>query len=354
MKKNAKKSYLHDLLTYPSGQARSTASKLPKQGIHITTFTPKEAHTSTLQLTEDSTLPLPADEAVTWYHLIGVSQADTLHRLLEPFMIHELVMEDILSTKQRPKIEDYGQYLFIATTVFGTDSKGMHNDQVYLILGKNFIITVQSKPLGLFTPIKNRLSEDYERVYSKGAAFLAYMLIDRVVDDYFVAMDAIAARNEKLDQKLFSTNNSDILPKIHRLKRDAVRIRRALIPMREGLTQMMRGDFALIPADIHVFVRDTYDHTLQLSESLDAIRDTVQSMMDVYLSFQSNALNKQMRVLTSITIIFMPLTLIAGIYGMNFDFMPELHWRYGYFAVLGLMAVLAVIMLKIFKKKDWL
>ncbi|MDO5686148.1 MAG: magnesium/cobalt transporter CorA [Neisseria sp.] len=356
MKKTAKKDYLQDLLTNPSGQARGDTKKQSARHLNITVFSPDGVQIQEFpyDIKQQTLLPPPTDNNVTWYHLVGINDADSLHRLLEPFAVHDLVLEDILNIKQRPKIEDYGTYLFIAATVFGNDGKGMHADQIYLILGKNFIISLQRKPLGLFTPMRKRLHEDFERVHAQGAAFLAYMLLDRMVDDYFVSLDHLTAKTEKLDQKLFAEQGTDMLPRIHRLKRDAVRLRRTLLPLREGLSQIMRGDFPLIPPSVHIFLRDTYDHTLQLSESLDAIRDTVQSMMDVHLSFQSNALNKQMRVLTSITIIFMPLTLIAGIYGMNFDFMPELHWKYGYFIILGLMATLAGGMLWLFNRKRWL
>ena len=190
---------------------------------------------------------------------------------------------------------------------------------------------------------------------NKNTAFLAYCLLDRIVDDYFIVLEEYNNRVEVIDKSLFKNENSDILSKIHRLKRDAVRLRRTLLPLRDVFYQLaVRGDFAIFKGESTVYLRDVYDHNMQLIESLDASRDMVLSMMDIYLSFQSNRMNQQMRVLTVITIIFMPLTVITGIYGMNFDNMPELHWHYGYFMVLGVMLCIIIGLLIFFSRRKWL
>lgn len=190
---------------------------------------------------------------------------------------------------------------------------------------------------------------------NKNTAFLAYCLLDRIVDDYFIVLESYNNRVEVIDKSLFKNENSDILSKIHRLKRDAVRLRRTLLPLRDVFYQLaVRGDFAIFKGESTVYLRDVYDHNMQLIESLDASRDMVLSMMDIYLSFQSNRMNQQMRVLTVITIIFMPLTVITGIYGMNFDNMPELHWHYGYFMVLGVMLCIIIGLLIFFSRRKWL
>lgn len=175
------------------------------------------------------------------------------------------------------------------------------------------------------------------------------------MDDYFIVLESYNNRVETIDKSLFKNENSDILSKIHRLKRDAVRLRRTLLPLRDVFYQLaVRGDFAIFKGESTVYLRDVYDHNMQLIESLDASRDMVLSMMDIYLSFQSNRMNQQMRVLTVITIIFMPLTVITGIYGMNFDNMPELHWHYGYFMVLGVMLCIIIGLLIFFSRRKWL
>ena len=175
------------------------------------------------------------------------------------------------------------------------------------------------------------------------------------MDDYFIVLESYNNRVETIDKSLFKNENSDILSKIHRLKRDAVRLRRTLLPLRDVFYQLaVRGDFAIFKGESTVYLRDVYDHNMQLIESLDASRDMVLSMMDIYLSFQSNRMNQQMRVLTVITIIFMPLTVITGIYGMNFDNMPELHWHYGYFMVLDVMLCIIIGLLIFFSRRKWL
>ena len=199
------------------------------------------------------------------------------------------------------------------------------------------------------------MHENPHNILNKNTAFLAYCLLDRIVDDYFIVLESYNNRVEAIDKSLFKNENSDILSKIHRLKRDAVRLRRTLLPLRDVFYQLaVRGDFAIFKGESTVYLRDVYDHNMQLIESLDASRDMVLSMMDIYLSFQSNRMNQQMRVLTVITIIFMPLTVITGIYGMNFDNMPELHWHYGYFMVLGVMLCIIIGLLIFFSRRKWL
>ncbi len=186
---------------------------------------------------------------------------------------------------------------------------------------------------------------------------MAYAFIDRLVDDYFLITDTYNEHVETIDRALFQSggnNNNDLLIKIHRLKRDALRIRRTLTPIRDVLTMLLRGDFDVFNGESQIYLRDTYDHVLQLIESIDASRDSVLSMMDVYLSFQSNKLNQQIRVLTVVTLLFMPLTVITGIYGMNFENMPELKWHYGYYMVLGLMLLITAYSLYFFRKRNWL
>lgn len=351
--KTLPKKTLQDLLTYSSAQQRANVAKSPAVLAECLQVHSEGIRSFAIDET-DLPLPLPEEGDIRWYHLVGITDAGQLQQLLANFLVHDLVIEDMTNTKQRPKFEEYGHYLFVVTTVFNASGKSVGSDHIFLIVGKNYIITVQRKPLGLFSSLKKRLPENLERIQEFGVAFLAYIMLDRIVDDYFVAVEDLLARGEKLDQKLFSGQDSDILPRIHRLKHDSIKIRRTLTPIRDGIAQIMRSEYTRFPDALNVFFRDTLDHCLQLSESLESVHYSVQSMMDIHLSFQSNALNKQMRVLTSITIIFMPMTLLTGIYGMNFDHMPELHWKYGYFALLAFMAVLAAVLVRIFKRRHWL
>lgn len=293
---------------------------------------------------------------INWLHFVGINNPELLKHALRPYGIHELVVEDILSRKQRPKIEDYGRYVFIAAQVHHYSGTKLHSDQIYLVIGKDFVLSFQQKPLGLFSQFRQLMSGNPNNVLHKNTAFLAYCLLDRIIDDYFIVLEDYNSRVETLDKALFKDDSDNtLLGKIHRLKRDALRLRRALVPMRDGLYQLaVRGDYAFFEGESTIYLRDVYDHNLQLIESLDASRDMVVGMMDVHLSFQSHRMNRQMRVLTVITIIFMPLTVLTGIYGMNFDYMPELRWHYGYYALLGLMAAIIVSLLVYFSRRKWL
>ncbi len=336
---------------------RSNTDNAPRSAIHQTLYSADTfAQHNYLAGKKLPDIVRPQAGQTNWLHFVGINNAALLKHTLEPYGIHELVIEDILSRKQRPKIEDYDNYLFIAAQVYHYTAAGkLNSDQVYLIIGKDFVLSFQQKPLGLFSQLRRQMSENPRGILGKNTAFLAYCLLDRIVDDYFIVLEEYNNRVEAIDKSLFKDENSDILGKIHRLKRDAVRLRRTLLPLRDVFYQLaVRGDFAIFKGESTVYLRDVYDHNMQLIESLDASRDMVLSMMDIYLSFQSNRMNQQMRVLTVITIIFMPLTVITGIYGMNFDNMPELHWHYGYFMVLGLMLCIIVGLLIFFSRRKWL
>ncbi len=335
---------------------RSDVSSVPSRCLHVTLYNAETVQSYDLtqaQLTPADLPPQPPDQFL-WLHFVGIEDTASLHALLGHYGIHPLVMEDILNHRQRPKVEDYGDYLFMAGRVFQYKNNKLVGDQVYMIFGTNWLMTFQRRPLGLFSVVRDRITNNIGHIRSKGLDFLAYTLIDRLIDDYFITIDQYNQQAEEIDKRLFSSNNQDILTRIHSMKRDATRLRRTLMPLRDSLSQLVRGDFAQFDRESHLFLRDAYDHAIQLLESLDAARDMVLGMMDVYLSFQSNQLNQQMRMLTVITIIFMPLTLISSIYGMNFEHMPELHWRYGYFMVLALMAAIAGSLLYFFYKRHWL
>ena len=337
---------------------RSNTSNAPKAAIHQTLYS-ADSFAQHDYLAKGKKLPkiTPAEAGQTnWLHFVGINNIDLLRHTLQPYGIHELVIEDILSRKQRPKIEDYGHYIFIAAQVYHYSTTKLHSDQIYLVIGKDFVLSFQQKPLGLFSQFRQIMRNNPNHVLDKNTAFLAYCLLDRIVDDYFIVLEDYNNRVEAIDKALFKDENDDtLLSRIHRLKRDAVRLRRTLLPMRDVFYQLaVRGDYDIFEGESTVYLRDVYDHNLQLIETLEASRDMVVSMMDVYLSFQSNRMNQQMRVLTVITIMFMPLTVLTGIYGMNFDNMPELHWHYGYYAVLGLMATIIIGLLIFFFRRKWL
>lgn len=296
-------------------------------------------------------------EPVLWLNVYGLHEPAVMRAIGERFNLHPLVLEDILNSRQRPKIEDYGDYLFIASRVFQFPGEGngrLRHDQIYLVIGRHFVLSFQSRPLGVFEPVRERLRAARGLIRTRGADYLAYSLLDAVVDDYFGVLGEFTEYVEQTDSQLLVGRDASILRRIQRLKHDCLRLRRSILPVREVLGALSRGDYEFFQPETRVYLRDAYDHTVHVIESLEMSRELVGDMLDLYLSTQSNRLNLQMRVLTALSMIFMPLTLIAGIYGMNFENMPELHWHYGYFFILALMLVMGTGLYFVFWRRKWL
>ena len=293
---------------------------------------------------------------VTWINIDGLHQIEILEKLGECYGFHPLVLEDILNTDQRPKMEDYGDYLYIVLKMLSTNDKSgeTETEQVSLILGPNFIFSFQEKEGDVFDPIRERIRSGKGRIRKMGADYLAYALLDSIVDNYFTIMEKLGETIEFLEEELVTQPTPETLQTIHQLKRELIFLRKAVWPLREVISGLERGELVLIKEATRIYLRDVYDHTIQVIDTIETFRDMISGMLDIYLSSVSNRLNSVMKVLTIIATIFMPLTLIAGIYGMNFKFMPELEWRWGYPMVWVLMIVISVSMLIYFKKKRWL
>ncbi len=292
---------------------------------------------------------------VTWVNVTGINQADMLEKLGHCFDLHPLVMEDILNTDQRPKMEDYGENLFIVLkTLFYVDPTGeIGADQISLILRPNSLLSFQERKTDMFAPIEERLRNGKGRLRKMGADYLAYLLLDVIVDRYFIILEKLGDKIEGLEEKLITAPTPQVLRQIQKLKRDMLLLRRWIWPLREVISGLERGEPALIQGSTRIYLRDVYDHTIQVMDTIEVFRDMLSGMLDIYLSSVSNRLNAVMKVLTIIATIFMPLTFIAGLYGMNFEYMPELKWRWGYPLILAVMALIVVYMLAVFKKKQW-
>ena len=305
----------------------------------------------------DLTECFPCSDAstVTWIDVNSVHQVELVAKLGECFSLHPLVVEDILNTDQRPKLEDYGEYLFIVFRAFSCNGGlcPMETEQISLILGPNYVISFQEKESTVFDKILERIRTGKGRTVKSGADYLAYSLLDTIVDNYFIVLEHLGERMEALEDTLVANPASQTLREIHLLKRDLISIRRSVWPLREVLNNMQREGTILITETTRVYLRDVYDHAIHAIDTLETFRDMISGMLDIYLSSASNRLNEVMKVLTIIATIFIPLTFIVGVYGMNFRFMPELRWRWGYPAVLLLMAGISVYMLYFFKKKKW-
>jgi magnesium transporter len=294
---------------------------------------------------------------VTWINVDRVDRVHIIENLGECYGLHPLVMEDILNTDQRPKLEDYDAYHYIVLKMLHYNGSGsqIEVEQVSLILGRNFVLSFQEGKEGdAFNTVREALRKGKGRIRRSGADYLAYTLIDAIVDHYFVILERLGERIEVLEEELIRAPTAKTLHEIHRLKREMIFLRKAVWPLREVIAGLQRGESPLIQEQTKVYLRDVYDHTIQIIDAVETFRDMVSGMLDIYLSSVSNRLNAVMKVLTIITTVFMPLTFIAGIYGMNFEHMPELKWPWGYPVVLSGMGLIAFLMLIYFKKKKWL
>ncbi len=294
---------------------------------------------------------------VTWINIDGIHQSEIIEKTGACYNLHPLVLEDIQNTEQRPKIESYADYLYIVLKMlyFDDASGAVSTEQVSLIVGQNYVISFQEGVEGdVFGHLRERLRNEKGRARKLGADYLAYSLIDAIVDNYFVILEKLGENIEMLEEKLVTNPTTTTLHDIHFLKREMIYLRKAVWPLREVISIFSRTDSDIVQESTRIYLRDVYDHTIQVIDTVESYRDMVSGMLDIYLSSVSNRMNAVMKVLTIIATIFMPLTFLAGVYGMNFKHMPELEWRYGYFMLWGVMLIIAIWMLIFFRKKKWL
>jgi magnesium transporter len=293
---------------------------------------------------------------VTWINIDGLHQVEILEKLDECYGLHPLVLEDILNTDQRPKMEDYGEYLYIVlrTLNYNDKSSEIESEQISLVLGPNFVFSFQEREGDTFNPIRDRIRNSKGRIRKMGADHLAYTLLDSIIDNYFIILEKLGEKIEFLEEEVVTQPGPETLQTIHHLKREMIFLRKGVWPLREVISGLERGESSLIKESTRIYLRDVYDHTIQTIDTIETYRDMVSGMLDIYLSSISNRLNAVMKVLTIIATIFMPLTFIAGIYGMNFKYMPELEWRWGYPAIWFAVVLISVSMLIYFKRKRWL
>jgi magnesium transporter len=293
---------------------------------------------------------------VTWINIDGLHQIEILEKIGECYGLHPLVLEDILNTDQRPKMEDYSNYIYIVLKMLdqGNKSNEIATEQISLILGPNFVFSFQEKEGDVFDPIRERIRNGKGRIRKMGADYLAYALLDSIVDNYFIILEKLSEKIEYLEEKLITRPTPETLQTIHHIKREMIFLRKAIWPLREVIGGLERNESSLIKESTKIYLRDIYDHTIQTIDTIETFRDMVSGMLDIYLSSVSNRLNSVMKVLTIIATIFMPLTFLAGIYGMNFKYMPELEWGWGYPVLWLIMIGIGIFMLAYFKKKNWL
>ena len=306
--------------------------------------------------TVDQILRLQDEPTVTWINVDGIHQVEMMQQLGDRFALHPLVLEDILNTGQRPKIEDFGDYMYIVVKVFySQDENGeIAEKQLSLILGPSFVMSFQEREGDVFKPIRERIKTGRGRIRKMGADYLAYALLDSVVDSYFIVLETIGDKTEFLEEELVTSPTTETLQAIHELKREMVFLRKSIWPLREVIGGLARGESSLLRESTGIYLRDVYDHTIQVMDTTETLRDILSGMLDIYLSSISNRMNEVMKVLTVIATIFIPLTFLAGVYGMNFQHMPELQWRWGYPVVWLVMLAVAVSMFVYFRRRRWL
>jgi magnesium transporter len=303
-------------------------------------------------------LPLKDRPAVTWINIEGIHQTEVIEKLGRCFNLHPLLLEDILDTDQRPKMEDYEKYLFIVLRmifIHNGKKREIVNEQVSLILGDNYVISLQEGKEGdAFDAVREQIRSARGRIRKSGADYLAYALIDAVVDSYFSILERLGEEIELQEVAVAASPSPKVLQAIHDLKRDMIYLRKSLWPLREVINALDRGESPLVNKSTAIYLKDVYDHVIQQIDTIETYRDMVTSMLDIYLSSISNRINEVMKVLTIIATIFIPLTFLAGVYGMNFQYFPEIHWRWGYALFWIVCGTTTLAMLLYFRRRKWI
>ncbi len=300
----------------------------------------------------------PADDTViTWINVDDVHDPRVVHRFGERFGIHPLVLEDIHNTRQRPKLDDYDDYLFIALKMltWNDRTRAIQTEQVSLIVMPRLVLSFQERtPNDVFEPVREALRQKRGRIRHEGADYVSYSLIDAIVDHYFVVLESLGNEIDRLEDQIVEESSTDVMRKLQELKRELAFLRNSVWPLRDVVIRLERADSPFIQRQTAIYLRDVYDHTVQVIETVETYRDIAGGMLDIYLSSINNRLNNVMKVLTIISTIFIPLTFISSVYGMNFDHMPELGWTFGYPLVLLVMLALIGAMLYVFRRERWL
>ncbi len=299
--------------------------------------------------------PFKEKDSITWINVEGLHQTEIIRKIGAHFGMHPLLQEDIANTEQRPKVDYFENYIVIIAKMllFDEKEKAVVSEQVSLVLGRNFVISFQEGVHGdVFDAVRDRIRKG--RFAKHGADYLMYSLLDAIVDKYFDILEKLGEHIEFLEEELIKSPTLETLQQMYHLKTEMIYLRKSVWPLREVLSSLQRSETHLIDKSIHFYIRDVYDHTVQVIDTLETFRDMLSGMLEIYLSSISNRLNEVMKVLTIISTIFIPLTFITSLYGMNFRFMPELGWKWGYFATLGLMVIVTGFMLYYFKRKRWL
>jgi magnesium transporter len=329
--------------------------KIEKAKITIMRYSPSKIDENVAN-NIDECFPIRDEGFVTWINVDGVHDTEIIRKIGDYLELHPLVQEDIVNTDQRPKMEDFTTYIYTVLRMLSYNERAdtIDSEQMSLILGKNYVISFQEREGDIFNPIRDRIRKNKTKTRKMGADYLAYSLLDAIVDSYFVILEKLGEKVEYLEDELVVNPGQETVKSIHILKREMIFLRKSVWPLREVVSGLRRGESQLIKKTTNLYLGDVYDHTIQVIDTIETLRDMLTGMLDIYLSSISNRMNEVMKVLTVMATIFIPITFIASLYGMNFRYMSELDSPLGYPAVLVLMAVIALGLTVYFHRKKWL
>ncbi len=322
--------------------------------ITVTDYDETYLHEAMVQ-TIQACLHFKSAETVTWIHIKGIHDTEIIEEIGTHFGVNHLVLEDLMSPTQLPKIEVYKDHVFIILKSLAYDAAtlSVFREQIGFIIGENFVVSLQENAGELFTSVQNRLRNAQGRIRQMRPDYLAYALIDVIVDHYFIALEQLSDAIQTVEEESIANPTSEVLEKINILRRECILLRRPLLPLRDVIDEVLDDEIPLLRKETHPYFRDVYDHLIQVIHTLETLRSTVSGLFDTYTSAVSHRMNEVMKVLTIVATFFIPLTFIAGIYGMNFKFMPELEAQWGYPAVLLVMVGIGIGMFIYFKFKKW-
>lgn len=329
--------------------------KIDKSIIRILDYDKNTLEELDVQSPEDIKRFIETD-TVTWISVYGLHDVEMIRTIGDFFGVHPLTIGDIVNTGQRPKMEEYENYIYLTLKMlqFDHEEEVIRADQLSIILGENFLISFQEKPIDIFLPVRSRISKSKGRIRENRPDYLAYALLDTIIDNYMIAIENIGSKIEEIEDLILDEPNQEILSQITNYKREVNYLRKTIRPARELVVQLAKNDSDFIREQTFPFLKDLQDITTQATETLDSYREMLSDHLNIYNTTVSNRLNEIMKVLTIFAAIFIPLTFIAGIYGTNFEYVPELHFKYSYFIFWGIMFFVAGIMLRFFRRKGWL
>ena len=329
--------------------------KMSEVEITLIQYTADEEATFKPQNAEQAIQQIESYAGNSWLNIDGLHDVETIEQICTYLGVHKLTMEDILSINQRPKLDELSDHILLVVKMLSIipPQQQIDYEQISFLLRGKVLVTFQERAADTFDYVRKRIFENKGLIRKKGTDYLLYALLDSIVDNYFVILEEIGEQLSEIETELLENPEKNTLNRIHLQRKEMVDIRRSIYPLREVVNQLEKIEEPILSQNLDIYIRDLYDHTLRVMETLESFRDTVSGLLDLYMNSVSNRMNEIMKVLTIIATIFIPLTFIAGVYGMNFFNMPELHWKYGYSAVLGLMLVVFVLMLLYFRKKKW-